>query len=1165
MINYLELSKVIVCAGTRHSCSYYTITQQGLQPNKNGQYIDCKPTNFGAIVKSMRDKTFTIYCQKEADSYNRTHPEDIRDLKAYAVSVYAFKDHRYVVEEKIINEENKIINKVRTNDAYNHWTGFKGFDFDPDKSKFAKEERREIGLVFKRILYDNLKKYNWFIGSGLSTGGHGTHIYTAIQLTKTYHDLSIEEKIRYHDMCYWYMFLKMIPCLKLLVEEIDYMTLEDAKEMLDTAMLKVGQTLNITPMDNNPFINDNFKYEELEDVLGFLNNTKEDYPTFDDSTYMMFDEEQKNLYQIFLDVCIGNINKLTKHYKNTKRTKVTINKCDDFDIHLLDNIKGPWHFQHKRKNGNKFWTGNQIIHTLSFFFSKDTIKNIWMHPKFYDEDPKDWVRFVDDPRWYAGSYLPNFKLIQWLNKNCNMDLSYEFEEEKDDRYVIRLKDDEYLYDKREEIFDNLKNGVNLLESDTGTGKTTFVIKYFKDIVDKEKDILNYNSCHTNTIITEPYNSVIDSKFNDLFNEGIVDIVKKSKRIKIIENKSSNVCTNYYHINLLKDDDIDKVDLLIIDESHLLFAEAYRFGSISEFIHKIYKFKKVILMTGTPIYEYEFFKDCNIIYAEKKDPRYITHEFLRFQPCTEVKYFNICALSEFVHTLVGNGKKVFIYDKDISLQNCKRFKSLNSDLKIAIYHKKHADEPSKTEDMQWIDENHMLGDKFDVIISSCYFSVGNDLYDEGKAAVIMVGMHIPSEIIQVDGRWRNMAEINIYTIIKDKYEEIEDDLDKDKLYNHKRNEIIRIKNDYTNKDSSITIFKKYKVVNDEDIDLLSYMETLPVHQKTISFINYELSKHNVWCDERIMPLVYNYDFIEKNKLFSKTLKDNRSEIKKKFIDDLLQKRDVEWITTDNKIEVWQKTVYIMFKHVPINLFKENIRWIINTSFIDSMILFNKLNNKISKNDVDYAEIYSMVKTSEQLLEAKEEYMLREWLSHNDWECIKGYVLFMCFYNKDQSKNKMIEGNYFKEFKNMCFDYYSIPTTMKEYLFRDENQIDLNSFEYVVSDQQHIIQVQKIPFDDYQNKFERNKNNQTLKNIELKLFNELLLMLRNKKAYAGKIGGKNSSPKRQCVITNKMKKSMLEKYNLEVNQTFDSMGDLAKYVNKTPKTITEWKDKDWIAKR
>lgn len=1152
-----ELSKVKVCRGTRFSSPYYTITQQGLRPNKNGEVVDCEPTCFANVLYNMQNGVYTRECKSKADKYNKYHTDDVRELKYYAPSIYSFEDHRRTVEEKVYNEEGKQIGTIRTNDAYNYWTGFKGFDFDPPKELFTKEQRHDIALKLKEILYNELYKYHWFIGSGLSTGGNGAHCYTAIQLSNLYQTISIDEKIRYHDMCYWYIFYKMIPCLEKLVDEIPYMTLDDAKSMMDDSMLKVSQTLNITPMDNNPFINYNFKYEELDGAVNFFNSTNNYYPTYDDAAYALLSDSDIDRYKIFLDVCDSNKPKITKHYKkDIKRTNVLYHECTDFDIHCLDNCNGPWHFEHKRKTGNKFWTGNQIIHTLSFFFTKDTIKQIWSHPKFYDLDPKDWIRFVDDTRWGNESYYPNFKLIAWLNKNCNMNLEFELDNEHDDAKHIKLNDNEFIYDKKDELEKLLKPGINLIESGTGTGKTTFVNKIFDDIHIDESNSPFFNGDHRNIIITEPYKSVINTKFKHQADNGIVDVIVGSKRIKLLENTSNSICTIYYHLNLMKDEDIEKVDLMIIDESHLLFSEAYRFPCISEFINKIYQFKQVLLLTGTSIYEKVFFKDCNHIIFDKKDARYITHEFIRFDPTTEIKYFNTSVLSEFVRTLVSNGKKVFIYDKDISLQNCKRFQTVNNDLKIAIYHKKHADEKSDTEDMKYIDENHILGDMFDVIISSCYFSVGNDLYDKGKAAVIMCGLHIPSEVVQVCGRWRNMSEINIYTIIKDKYEEIYDELDFNKLYEHKKKEIIRIKNDCTIRDSSLTIFNKYKDVNDDDIDLLSYMETLNVHQKTIDYINNELGRYGIWCDERIMPLAYNLDYIEKNKNFSRMLHNIRDDFRTKFIDKLLKGEDFEWINTDNKLSNWQRTVYIMYKHIDKTIFKNNIRWILHIGNTDSIKLFNKLNEKISKKAVDYSEIYSIVYTSRQFL--NDDYMINDWLSYNYYECIKGYILFVTRYNKDQSNREMIQGDYFKKFYNECLEYASLPNELKSYLFQNDGMTNP-----IFSDDnsEWEVKLNKIPFSDYMNYFERNKNKGTTKNYEIELFTKLLLRFKNKQSYGGKIG----SPKRECVITNKIKPVLLEKYKLQIGQVFESCTALAIYTQKSPKTITEWIDKRWIEKR
>lgn len=60
---------------------------------------------------------------------------------------------------------------------------------------------------------------------------------------------------------------------------------------------------------------------------------------------------------------------------------------------------------------------------------------------------------------------------------------------------------------------------------------------------------------------------------------------------------------------------------------------------------------------------------------------------------------------------------------------------------------------------------------------------------------------------------------------------------------------------------------------------------------------------------------------------------------------------------------------------------------------------------------------------------------------------------------------------------------------------------------------------------------------------------------KSVEGGKIGKK-------CVITNKMKTSALNKYNLFIGQEFESAQALCDYVNKSAQSISMWRSKGWI---
>lgn len=67
--------------------------------------------------------------------------------------------------------------------------------------------------------------------------------------------------------------------------------------------------------------------------------------------------------------------------------------------------------------------------------------------------------------------------------------------------------------------------------------------------------------------------------------------------------------------------------------------------------------------------------------------------------------------------------------------------------------------------------------------------------------------------------------------------------------------------------------------------------------------------------------------------------------------------------------------------------------------------------------------------------------------------------------------------------------------------------------------------------------------------------------------GKIGGKNGSPKKKCVVTEKMKESrvdQLSKYGLKIGMEFDSLENLSKYCNVSQSVVSQWVRKGWIAK-
>ena len=67
----------------------------------------------------------------------------------------------------------------------------------------------------------------------------------------------------------------------------------------------------------------------------------------------------------------------------------------------------------------------------------------------------------------------------------------------------------------------------------------------------------------------------------------------------------------------------------------------------------------------------------------------------------------------------------------------------------------------------------------------------------------------------------------------------------------------------------------------------------------------------------------------------------------------------------------------------------------------------------------------------------------------------------------------------------------------------------------------------------------------------------------RAEAGKKGGENGGKVgKKIKITDKIKKSVLNKYGLNVGDTFETQKELANKIGKSEKTVVEWRKKGWI---
>lgn len=310
-----------------------------------------------------------------------------------------------------------------------------------------------------------------------------------------------------------------------------------------------------------------------------------------------------------------------------------------------------------------------------------------------------------------------------------------------------LSADEYLSDIITKI--PFTDGFNLLVSGTGTGKT----ECWKKLTEWDP----MNPVGNKVVVCEPYISIIESKYNNTVHKAYGSVVIDSSF------KADLTVTNYNKIIKLDDEYFDNIDYLVIDESHLIFAEVYRWDITEKFVKKLMSIKdrcKIIFQTATPAYEKQLFnisKD-NIFVINKKNNKKITIDY-KNSLGGKYKLWNAYKLA---HKYLDENicDRVFIYNGSGGFNDSYVLPS--SKYNTGIYHKKNPDK----ECIDYIDTYHKMGE-YKILITSCWFGVGHDLHDDDRCCVIVCGNNTYHEEIQCIGRFRDAKEI-MCVILPDNY-------------------------------------------------------------------------------------------------------------------------------------------------------------------------------------------------------------------------------------------------------------------------------------------------------------------------------------------------------------------------------------------------------------
>ena len=617
--------------------------------------------------------------------------------------------------------------------SFNLWNGLQIIDID------IKNESIALGL--KEILFDELKKYQWFLGVCLSSSGRSLHVWTKIKPISI--DLAsrrIEFRCNFRQK-YSYIYI----ILSKYMNRFGY-SKEDIIHYLDNAMAKPQQGVFISS-DSNALMNTFFRDLRLDATFESAVNTgieSINWITHPDLKAVFaklewFDNDAFN-----------------------KENNVDISNIEGIDERNPRKDKGPIHYKH-----NQRW---QIANTLNAIYGADKAMELIVQicagtsrkelkgdirtANFHKKPISKWaVNELNEKHGFCikikedlNEYKKNVQEIDKKLANLNAEYNpINVLNEHTKKISLYLTKDQYLSDIKDDILKNLSK-ITLLDAGAGYGKTE-MIKAFKSRV----------------LLILPFTSIIKSKIE--LDENTKDWLyyygsKRPTLDELLDPTHSITMTidKFAKINLMELDQA-AFDYIVVDESHLLFTSSYR-DVMSPTIQRLANCKsKVIMMTGTPTAEVLFFPKVNHIIVKREETR--VKDFTIYMTPTENEQKIEMARS--MARDIKNGIKIlwptnrgttyFEQITDIVEYEYNKLENKSDNpsprrLKTFYYKKSNYGDDS----MDNINRNKSIGDN-DIIGCTTYLSVGVDICDAKKFHVYFDNTLISQDIEQYANRLR----------------------------------------------------------------------------------------------------------------------------------------------------------------------------------------------------------------------------------------------------------------------------------------------------------------------------------------------------------------------------------------------------------------------------
>lgn len=439
MKNENELKKIKCTIGYRWTTGFDTQTNRQ-KPNSNGKVIPTQNMNMLRVINEfLLNEDYRKACESKAEKYNTENnlkPEDAdyRKAKHYAKSIYSFVDYRYTKYDDVDIDGMKI--KTLTNKSFLEHTGLMGFDIDFPKDLHNLED---VVDDMKEKLYKSLCKYDWFVMITKSTGGKGIHIYTYNDVPEYYSktDKDTSKRIAYFNSCYQY---KSYFIYKAIKENYPEYPLDYIFSLLDFAMYKPEQTINITVYDNEPYINEHFTCGLCMPVV---DNIAKGYDNWIHKEGVSLKPDAEPGYSVFNEM-FCNIGKFigNEKYSISKQAVVASIQKKNYKSPK----EGPFYFGHNERH-NGIPTMHEICKYLLATRLYEEAVDIVSDKKFYNNGD-DFPRLL---KWYSSrdiKYIPSEYVRNWLNTFAGFNDEIEWNEIDDELVTLY---DGFIRDKKGRI------------------------------------------------------------------------------------------------------------------------------------------------------------------------------------------------------------------------------------------------------------------------------------------------------------------------------------------------------------------------------------------------------------------------------------------------------------------------------------------------------------------------------------------------------------------------------------------------------------------------------------------------------------------------------------------------------------------------------------------